>query len=115
MVVWASARCPLPRGVQTKAQLWLAEIALASAAFGDMRHTRTMQVVKNLLWVQTPHAHERRDHGANLQTLALSDAAEASLQHCGTTGPGTICNYQRTVEHGGGGVAKLRDADSSNT
>lgn len=61
---------PLPQGVQTKAQLWLAEIVFTSAAFGDIGHACTMQVVKNLQWVWTPHALESRDHGVNLQTLA---------------------------------------------
>lgn len=62
---------PLPRGDQTKAQLWAAEIAFASAAFGDTRHTRTMQVVKKKCGGYGPHrASESRDHGANLQTLA---------------------------------------------
>lgn len=48
----------LPQGVQTKAQLWLAEIAFVSAALGDMQHGNTMEVVKNVQWVWANYATE---------------------------------------------------------
>lgn len=85
---------PLPRGDQTKAQLWAAEIAFASAAFGDMRHAQTMQVVKKSAAGTDPIAPPR----AEIMVLICKrwhgkDAADASLQHGGTTGRGTICNH----------------------
>lgn len=77
----------LPRGVQTKAQLWLAEIAFVSAVFGKMQYACAIEVVKKKRWVRTSYSPHIRDHAVNLQTLALSYAADTSLQRCVANGP----------------------------